>query len=677
MSRHRTEQAVPTIDRLERFALPLQLALGGGVLALYVLTLFPSVAGGDSGELTVVAYRLGVAHPPGYPLFTLFGKLATLLPLGEIAWRVNLLTALFGAAAAAVLFRATWRLNGSAGAGLLAAGLFAFSPLVWRYSVAAEVFSLNNLFMAILVALVVSYEREPRDRTVYVFALVSGLGLANHQTLVFCAAPLGIWLLLRARKSMLRPGPLLVCSGLVTAGLTPYLYLLVRPAADPLTTWGDTSTISGFLTHVTRGEYGTLRLGVTGETADLGRNLAAYLENLPRQLLWIGIPLVLLALPLTRAGGGRQTRAVRALLVAWLTYVTVFHSLSNMPLDQPLFHEIHSRFWQEPNLILCVLAGTGFCWVTRRALSLAPAAVAILALALVLLQVGVNYSAEDQSDNRVVANLARKTLKLLPPNALVISQGDLHWNSLRYMQVCEGERRDVLLLDIEMLEAPWMDAMVRRSYEGVTLPGPFYRTPSRSRDGSYDLLQLIDANYGNFPILSNALQGKDNRWRSKYTAWPAGFFDRLYAGKPRIDVESYLELTDGWARVVEGEFTREYHEGSWETVARQAHADSEARRGTQLLGYALDPGLEASQLDRAGRILEHAIELSAEPDPGLYLNTGIYYYLVRDVHPSAVEKMVRVWSHYLQVAPGNTSESRLVEKALADPENVQLGLGAR
>ena len=108
-----TKQERP-VDPFERLALPLLLFFGLAVLVVYTLTLYPSVPGGDSGELIVAAYKLGVAHPPGYPLFTLLAKASTLIPVGTIAWRVNLLTAVLGALAATVLFRATWKLAGVA-----------------------------------------------------------------------------------------------------------------------------------------------------------------------------------------------------------------------------------------------------------------------------------------------------------------------------------------------------------------------------------------------------------------------------------------------------------------------------------------------------------------------------------------------------------------------------------
>ncbi|XP_075470877.1 protein O-mannosyl-transferase TMEM260 isoform X3 [Ascaphus truei] len=137
------------------------------VSAVYVNTLHPSVPGGDSGELITAAYELGVAHPPGYPLFTVLAKMAMwFVPFGSVAYRVNLLSGLFGAAAASLLFYTTSRLSGSYAAGILASGLFSFSRLTWQWSIAAEVFSLNNLFVALLMALVVQYEeaKTAKDR---------------------------------------------------------------------------------------------------------------------------------------------------------------------------------------------------------------------------------------------------------------------------------------------------------------------------------------------------------------------------------------------------------------------------------------------------------------------------------------------------------------------------------
>ena len=72
-------------------------------LWLYLQTLSPTITGEDSGEFITAAYTLGIPHPPGYPLYCLIGHLFTKLPWGEVAWRVNLMSACFGAGAVFVV----------------------------------------------------------------------------------------------------------------------------------------------------------------------------------------------------------------------------------------------------------------------------------------------------------------------------------------------------------------------------------------------------------------------------------------------------------------------------------------------------------------------------------------------------------------------------------------------
>src|SRR3954464_13684736 len=77
---------------------------GAVVLAIYVATLAPSTAMWDASEYITAAYTLGIPHPPGNPLFVLLGRVASLLPIGSVAYRVNLLAAVSSALAASIWF---------------------------------------------------------------------------------------------------------------------------------------------------------------------------------------------------------------------------------------------------------------------------------------------------------------------------------------------------------------------------------------------------------------------------------------------------------------------------------------------------------------------------------------------------------------------------------------------
>src|SRR5271170_221373 len=117
----------------------LALVLGFALFNVYALFTLKRISGGDSGELVLVAHTLGVAHPPGYPLFTILGKLFSLLPFSTIAYRVALLSGAANAAAAALLFLAVEKWSDSRWGGIGAALLFAFSPLAWKYATTPEV----------------------------------------------------------------------------------------------------------------------------------------------------------------------------------------------------------------------------------------------------------------------------------------------------------------------------------------------------------------------------------------------------------------------------------------------------------------------------------------------------------------------------------------------------------
>jgi hypothetical protein len=668
-------------DAFERFSLPLTIASALAFLCVYVPTLYPSVPGGDSGELTVAAYRLGVAHPPGYPLFTLLGKLFTLLPVGSIAWRVNLLTAVLGAVAAAVLVRATWKLTRCLGAGLFAGGMFAFSPLVWRYAIQAEVFSLNNLFAAVLVLHLVSYEAERKATTLRWFCFWFALGLTNHHTLLFCGVPIGLWMLYRTPRASLGWPDVLRLSGFGALGMLPYLYLVASPADHPSTTWGDTSTPSGFVAHLLRKQYGTFRLGTMEPGGSLGERLLAWLAQLPGELLWIGPLLAVVAVALSTRGRIRPSddqRKVAAVAAATLAfYLVVFGSLTKISLDEPFWHEVYSRFWQQANLIVCLLAGAGLAWSLRPAGRRARSVALGVAVVAVVAQAGLHYRAQDHGDDRIVARFARALLERVPQNAVLVTKGDLYWNSLRYLQMCEGLRGDVRILDVELLKASWMTARVERGFEDMRLPGRVYRAPSRQVTGSYDLAELFGAVAHRFPVLSNALEHGDASWKEGYSAWPEGFLDRVWPRSRVVEVDRWLARTDRWIDGVGLEFSEEVAPGSWEQVVRSEYLELESRRGTRLLTEVVGRPLGEAHLRRAAAMLERAAAMREAPSAPLYLNLGIAYSVLRGSDPDAVTKMIAAWNAYLEAAPPDDPQREMVRRLLQDPRNIDIEIGAR
>ena len=159
-------------------------------LTLYILTLAPDVLTADNAEYQFVAYRLGVAHPPGFALYTLLGKLFTLLPLNNPAWRVNLYAAVTGALTLALIARTVQRLTGSMWGGLAAALALGVAPTFWAQSTTANIRGLTTFFTAWCFDALVAFGQAQQQgktsrRSLAWFALGLGLGIGHHFSIGF------------------------------------------------------------------------------------------------------------------------------------------------------------------------------------------------------------------------------------------------------------------------------------------------------------------------------------------------------------------------------------------------------------------------------------------------------------------------------------------------------------
>lgn len=236
---------------------------------LYLSALAPGVLPADSGEFQVVAARLGVAHPPGFPLYTMLAHAMTWLPLpAGPAYKVNLLSAITGALTLGLIYLSVWRLTGSRLGGVVAATALGTAATYWAQSTTANVRSLTALFTALAIYLLLlirerrrppsTAARAPSSRVEWLFVLVMVLAITHHASLIFMAGVFVLyWLLLDpALLRQPRRWPPLLLAGL--AGLLPLLYLVWRGAAGAYNAPPDLASWSGFWHHV-------LALGFRGD----------------------------------------------------------------------------------------------------------------------------------------------------------------------------------------------------------------------------------------------------------------------------------------------------------------------------------------------------------------------------------------------------------------------------
>ena len=209
------------------------LAAFGLPFLFYLRTLAPTVYNLDSAELTTAAATGGLMRATGYPLYLILGYFWSKLPIGDVGYRMNLLSAIFGALtiylAERILRR--WRLNGWAIVGAL--GLLATSTYFWGLSLVAEVYTLHTAFVAGLILALLAWSDSPSPRRMAVIGLLGGMGMSHHAATVLLI-PGSLFFVLSTHPKKALAWPSLLAFGLgAMLGLSFYLYLPVRFLAKP------------------------------------------------------------------------------------------------------------------------------------------------------------------------------------------------------------------------------------------------------------------------------------------------------------------------------------------------------------------------------------------------------------------------------------------------------------
>ena len=228
-------------------------------MALYVSTAAPGTLFGDPSEYQFVPAIAGIAHPPGYAVFTLLARAwLFLLPLGTVAYRTNLLSAALGASSVALVFLiGVDLLDGgerAARVSLLgpafAAAALAVAPDFWQHSIHANSHILSATLAVTHLWLLVRWWRSGDDRWLGGFAFALGLSAAHHPVTLIGAPAYAAFILVTQPRLLRRWRALLALAGMFVAGLLPLLYYPLRSPSAP---FGPTNmrTWQGFWQHAT------------------------------------------------------------------------------------------------------------------------------------------------------------------------------------------------------------------------------------------------------------------------------------------------------------------------------------------------------------------------------------------------------------------------------------------
>ncbi|MCD6217525.1 DUF2723 domain-containing protein [bacterium] len=460
---------------------------------IYGVRVCPVLPVGDAGELATAAYTSGIAHSPGYPLFTMLGRIFSHLPFAspstaypdgifDVAFRMNMMSLWIGVITVLVVYFIIARAMKNPFAAFLGAFLFATGTTFLSQCLIGEVYTLHALITALIIYVLVLINEKPTSWRLLLVALLFGLGLSHHTSVLAMLLPVAVFLFLAlsAKKIKLTKGIIWGMLFFFVVGLLPNLYLPSASAKDPFLDWGNPENIGNFFKVATRSEYRGIKESIkfSDESLRMGGLAKAYngwLNNAyGKWFLIFGYIGLLIALIKGKRFG--------LMLGLCYLFITVPYFFYFRKISQPELFYLEV-YYIPAHLVFAIFIGYMFSWMLEDVPRIIKQTgtrflFAVLIFAVLLVMALGFYNSHGgrftMRDHNLGSRYAFDVLCSIPESSILITDGDeqfLFW----YLQQVANVRRDVVVLESDALTKTnswWWDSM-KREYPDLSVPDTF------------------------------------------------------------------------------------------------------------------------------------------------------------------------------------------------------------
>jgi hypothetical protein len=462
------------------------------ILIIYILTLAPGVVEIDAGELATVQATLGIAHPTGYPLFTIVGYLLLKIPIPfSTIYKANFLAAISCALGAWIIIKSlTLVLMNTSFIGIqsrkntkqkknikptnqlveinmtnlvmltsISTGLIlAFSKTFWITSTSVEVYSLQIFLFGLIIytTLRTYYSSSNKLTNWMLFGFVLALGFSNHMTTML-ALPFAAILFFQKEKfnSISIKKIFFSLLAFIPTIILFYSYLPVRASSNPILDWGNPTNFENFFRHVSGKQY---QVWLFSSLDAAKKHLGSYLENIPAELGYVGLVFGVIGFFYLYKVEKKMFFAILTTFLFSVLYV-INYDIVDLASYFLMSYIMFSFFIAFGSIKLIFFIREKY----KNQNIIYSAIIVISLLPLVL-----NYSEADQSDLFIYEDYTRTILDHVEKDAVIFSyQWDYFISASYYFQNVENYRKDVTVIDKELLRRSWYYNQLRRNHPDV------------------------------------------------------------------------------------------------------------------------------------------------------------------------------------------------------------------
>lgn len=426
---------------------------------VYLHNLSASVYGGDSGDFLSAIVVKGVPHPSGYPLYTILGIIFNSLPIHQtVAWKVDLVSALFSSLAVVLMYGIVNECTKSNLLSLISALTLAFLFPFWLFAEVSEVFALHYFFLLLLFYLGLLLYTRRRIRYLYFLVFATGLSFANHELTILIFPSLLLFILSVRKKIPWRISTGIGCIGMLFIGLLPYLYIPLAATHNPPINWEHASNLINFFHLITRSSYGWSGGGTGIASTESYLSLQNYILYLFKQIPFF----ILICIPFGMLSLLKQKKwtIFSTIFMEFLLFGPLFYLYSSYVILTNIRAGINEKFYVSSILFLLFFISYGIAYIVDLFLRVFSAIspsfyerrrYAFFFTSLFLLPPFFLFNTNSKlTDLHIISigdKLGRDVLSSLPHNSYlwVTEDDNITFNS-RYIQYTYGVRQDVRVL---------------------------------------------------------------------------------------------------------------------------------------------------------------------------------------------------------------------------------------
>ncbi len=425
------------------------------IFGIFLTTIPPTVYIGDSGEISAAAYTLGISHPPGYPLYMLLGKIASFVPVGDMAFRINMLAAFLAIMVFLALYKSVVyaikitfeeRENSSISlTAIVIALVYMFSYIFWFEAINAKggIYVLTILAEILCIYYCVRFTFERGKKHLYISAYIAGLLPALHHTTGLITFFVIVALIVNFKDIKTR-SKLTAMAMFLFSFTTPYLYLFIRVKAAPAICWGDINTAGQVVSHILRRVYYNFPfIAFTSETEffKLKNYILQYWVSYKFAFVFVLVGLIVLY-------NKKKGLFFAAGLFIVLNILALFYFTGNS--FSPASIYMNSGFYLIVDIITLIIAGMGLYRLAgfisdKAGIKMIYCVMAALILPVILI---FTYYGPDNLSRRYLAyDYAENMLRTLNSKDFLFADEDEAVFNLLYLQYVKGLYRDIKTFD--------------------------------------------------------------------------------------------------------------------------------------------------------------------------------------------------------------------------------------